>query len=269
VLQIGQHRPLNFRAQPTPCRPARRRGRSRPRRRAQVWSLLHGLEPHALAVPLRRAADMGRARRRGPAGRRRLTEERLRHMLARLARWVRMNAKGELVPAPPPTPCQVGAGHARSGAAGAHRHRQHAGLRPRRHAAHHAGLSPRRAAALRAGARASPCRRSRAPSPAEIAAARQLICEDLLGDFPFTGDAERAHVVALLLLGFLRGMIDGPTPLHLIEKPTPGTGATLMVDADRHHPDRQRRQRHDRGARRRGMAQAVTAKLRQIPRSSC
>ena len=37
--------------------------------------------------------------------------------------------------------------------------------------------------------------------------------------------------MALLLLGFLRGMIDGPTPLHLIEKPTPGTGATLMVDA--------------------------------------
>ena len=26
-------------------------------------------------------------------------------------------------------------------------------------------------------------------------------------------------------------MIDGPTPLHVIEKPTPGTGATLMVDA--------------------------------------
>ena len=37
--------------------------------------------------------------------------------------------------------------------------------------------------------------------------------------------------MALLLLGFLRAMIDGPTPLHLIEKPTPGTGATLMVDA--------------------------------------
>ncbi len=26
-------------------------------------------------------------------------------------------------------------------------------------------------------------------------------------------------------------MIEGPTPLHMIEKPTPGTGATLMVDA--------------------------------------
>ena len=31
-----------------------------------------------------------------------LTEDRLRHMLARLARWVRENAKGELTPAPPP-----------------------------------------------------------------------------------------------------------------------------------------------------------------------
>jgi hypothetical protein len=35
----------------------------------------------------------------------------------------------------------------------------------------------------------------------------------------------------LLLLGFLRAMNDGPTPLHMIEKPTPGTGATLLVDA--------------------------------------
>ena len=69
------------------------------------------------------------------------------------------------------------------------------------------------------------------PTPADVAAARALICDELLGDFPFVSPAERAHAVALLLLGFLRGMVDGPTPLHLIEKPTPGTGATLMVDA--------------------------------------
>ena len=76
------------------------------------------------------------------------------------------------------------------------------------------------------------CRRSpRVRRPPTMAAARELICDELLGDFPFIGAAERAHAVALLLLGFLRGMIDGPTPLHLIEKPTPGTGATLMVDA--------------------------------------
>ncbi|MEI8395174.1 MAG: toprim domain-containing protein [Rhodospirillaceae bacterium] len=69
------------------------------------------------------------------------------------------------------------------------------------------------------------------PSAAEIATARSLLLDDMLGEFPFVGDAERAHVLALLLLPFLRPMIKGPTPLHLIEKPTPGTGATLMVDA--------------------------------------
>jgi hypothetical protein len=61
--------------------------------------------------------------------------------------------------------------------------------------------------------------------------ARALIVDELLGDFPFTGDAERAHAVALLLLPFARDLIDGPTPLHLIEKPAPGTGATLLVTA--------------------------------------
>ena len=69
------------------------------------------------------------------------------------------------------------------------------------------------------------------PSAAEVAAARGLLCDELFGDFPFVGPAESAHAVALLLLHFVRDLIDGSTPLHLIEKPTPGTGATLMVDA--------------------------------------
>ncbi len=69
------------------------------------------------------------------------------------------------------------------------------------------------------------------PTPSDITSARQLLLDDLLGDFPFTGDAERAHGLSLLLTGFVRAMIEGPTPLHLVEKPTPGTGATLMVDA--------------------------------------
>ena len=69
------------------------------------------------------------------------------------------------------------------------------------------------------------------PSPTEVAAARSVLLDDMLGDFPFTSEAERAHALALLLLPFVRPMIDGPTPLHLIEKPSPGTGATLMIDA--------------------------------------
>ena len=56
------------------------------------------------------------------------------------------------------------------------------------------------------------------------------VIEDLICDFPFVGDAEKAHAIALLLLPFARSMIDGPTPLHLIEAPKPGTGKTTLVE---------------------------------------
>src|SRR5262245_24405850 len=72
---------------------------------------------------------------------------------------------------------------------------------------------------------------SRQPSPAELATAVTLITQELLGDFPFVGHAERAHAMALLLLPFARELIAGITPLHLIEKPSPGTGASLLADA--------------------------------------
>ena len=68
------------------------------------------------------------------------------------------------------------------------------------------------------------------PSASEVKRARELITEDLLGDFPFTSEAEKAHAVGLFLLSFARNLIDGPTPLHLIEKPTAGTGASLLID---------------------------------------
>ena len=54
--------------------------------------------------------------------------------------------------------------------------------------------------------------------------------DDMLGDFPFVGDAERAHAVAALLLPFIRDLIPGATPLHGIEASTPGTGKTLLAD---------------------------------------
>ncbi len=68
------------------------------------------------------------------------------------------------------------------------------------------------------------------PTQQQIADARELLLDDLLGDFPFIEAAEWAHSLAVLLHPFCRELIDGPTPLHLIEKPTPGTGATLLVD---------------------------------------
>jgi hypothetical protein len=67
------------------------------------------------------------------------------------------------------------------------------------------------------------------PDDDEIAHARALIFDELLSDFPFVDDADRAHAIALFFLPFVREFIDGPTPLHLIEKPSPGTGASLLV----------------------------------------
>jgi hypothetical protein len=66
------------------------------------------------------------------------------------------------------------------------------------------------------------------PSPHDVKWAVQEI-DELLQDFPFVGPADKAHVIALFLLPFVRQLIDGPTPLHLMFKPTPGTGATLLA----------------------------------------
>lgn len=44
------------------------------------------------------------------------------------------------------------------------------------------------------------------------------------------GEADRAHALALSLLPLVRELIVGPTPLHLISKPAPGTGGTLLAE---------------------------------------
>jgi hypothetical protein len=71
---------------------------------------------------------------------------------------------------------------------------------------------------------------SPAPSSGDLSKAKELIIDDLLGDFPFAGEPDLAHAIALYLLPFCREMIHGPTPLHLLEKPSAGTGASLLVD---------------------------------------
>lgn len=67
------------------------------------------------------------------------------------------------------------------------------------------------------------------PTLQEVVAARALILDDLLVDFPFDGPAERANAVAALLLPFVRPMISGPTPLHFFEAPVPSTGKGLLA----------------------------------------
>ena len=53
----------------------------------------------------------------------------------------------------------------------------------------------------------------------------------LLSDFPFAESADKTNALALLLMPFVRELIDGPTPLHLIEAPTMGSGKGLLTDA--------------------------------------
>ena len=69
-----------------------------------------------------------------------------------------------------------------------------------------------------------------APSPEDVDRAKDLILNEVLGDFPFLDTSDRTAAVALLLLPFVRDMIYGPTPLHLVTKPQPGIGGTLLVE---------------------------------------
>lgn len=62
------------------------------------------------------------------------------------------------------------------------------------------------------------------PTPREVQRARTLITEDLLGDFPFAGPADLANAVSVLLVPFVRDMIDGATPLHNFDAPVRGSG---------------------------------------------
>jgi hypothetical protein len=67
------------------------------------------------------------------------------------------------------------------------------------------------------------------PSKDDLQGALEVLLEPLC-DFPFVSQADRAHTLALILLPFVRELIDGPTPLHGIFKPAPGTGGTLLAE---------------------------------------
>lgn len=83
------------------------------------------------------------------------------------------------------------------------------------------------------------------PTPKQVHEAKRLLIEEILADFPL-GALSRPEIVdqalngagvpavtnmmALMLLPFMREMVDGPTPGHLLVKPAPGTGASLLTD---------------------------------------
>ncbi|MDO8630592.1 MAG: hypothetical protein Q7R41_08860, partial [Phycisphaerales bacterium] len=68
------------------------------------------------------------------------------------------------------------------------------------------------------------------PEKADVESALTLLQRELLGDFPFVSHSDRAAALTVLLLPFVREQIDGPVPIIAIEKPTIGTGASLLVE---------------------------------------
>lgn len=68
------------------------------------------------------------------------------------------------------------------------------------------------------------------PTKKDVSRARGLI-DDLLCDFMFVSEADRAHAWALLLQPFARELIRGYTPLYGVEAPKQGSGKTVLVDS--------------------------------------
>ncbi len=77
-----------------------------------------------------------------------------------------------------------------------------------------------------------------APTAEQVAAAKELLLVELLGDFPFAvsptaepdaPNAELAGAVALALTPFVRAMIHGPTPLFALDAPDARTGKGLLL----------------------------------------
>lgn len=98
------------------------------------------------------------------------------------------------------------------------------------------------------------------PTDKEVLWAKEMI-NDLIGEFPFTGEPELAHAVALMLLPFVRPMVSGATPLHLVEKPTAGTGGSLLINVLMHVATGQTVTAMTEGRREEEWRKRLTAKL--------
>jgi hypothetical protein len=56
-----------------------------------------------------------------------------------------------------------------------------------------------------------------------------FIFGEALFDFPFQSEQDKAHALALMLHDFARNLFTGCSPLFLIDKPQPGSGASLLA----------------------------------------
>lgn len=69
------------------------------------------------------------------------------------------------------------------------------------------------------------------PTQDDVANAKRLLTDELLVDFKFAHAADRVHAVEAIMAPIIRPLIQGPTPLRMIEAPTPGSGKGLLAEA--------------------------------------
>ena len=67
------------------------------------------------------------------------------------------------------------------------------------------------------------------PTKKEVSDCIGIVSNHLEG-FPFADEASQTNAISLFFLPFIRDMIDGPTPLHLIEAPEKGTGKGMLAE---------------------------------------
>ena len=68
------------------------------------------------------------------------------------------------------------------------------------------------------------------PTSEQIVAARSLFFDDLFVDFPFATESDRAHALVAVLQPFMRRMIEGYTPMYVVEAPAVGAGKGLLCN---------------------------------------
>jgi hypothetical protein len=68
------------------------------------------------------------------------------------------------------------------------------------------------------------------PTKKDAETAAAYVMDEVLHDFPFVDSASRANVMGAMLTVLMRPAITGNVPMALFDKPTHGTGASLLVD---------------------------------------
>lgn len=67
------------------------------------------------------------------------------------------------------------------------------------------------------------------PSDEDIKKAKNLLVDELLGDFRFKTPSDLANALAFLFTPLVRNLFEGPSPFGLIEAPEKGTGKSLLA----------------------------------------